>query len=173
MAVITDTFTATLQNVPMMDNHNGVCYARGKYLNAGYTASGSMLNRIHVCKVPAGAVILNWWGVLAGHATGSGTNPSIVIGIADDGSDKSITASSTMLASDSLSASRFFCAHALDAPIQQYCYDISVSDNAANQYKWVMAVITWTSMTNTCTVQVDLVVQYTMDRQIVNLATVT
>lgn len=171
MAVVTHTYTATLQTNPRMANHSGVSFARGRInldFPGAFTLTGSELVRCYVCKIPAGAVILDWWGVIGLPATRTGAGHSIIIGLATNVAATDVTITHTLMsANTSISASAVVGRFTETAAVEGYGLKVSVSDDQQNQHNYVVMTATLNSYSSTDTVSLyaDLTVMYTMDNQ--------
>lgn len=170
MAVNTQTYTATLQNVPMQANHSGLSFARARFNHAVSNTDSSYL-RLYLCKVPHGATIIDWKAVISATDGSQGVCTG-AIGIYD-ASSVDATMTVTLRASEaSISASAVYALGddaggvGLSAP-EGFGYEISVSDNSIVDYKWIGLALTAMGSTSadSRTVYVDFLAIYTMDRQ--------
>lgn len=173
MAVVTHTYTATLQTNPRMANHSGVSFARGRInlafgATGAFSLSGTEVVRCYVCKIPAGATILDWWGVIGLPTTHTGAGHSVVIGLATDVATTDVTITHTLMtANTSISASAVVGRFTATAAVEGYGLKVSVSDDQQNQHNYVVMTATLNSFSGTATASLyaDLTVMYTMDNQ--------
>lgn len=174
MAVVTHTYTATLQTDPIMTNHSGVNFSRGRVeIGIGgaagglFSLTGTELIRLYVCKVPAGAVILDWWGVVNTISTRSGAATSVVLGLTDQNTSTDVTISHTLMAATTSISTSTVLERVRVMDNSGYMHQVSVSDDNANQYSWVTLVVTMNSFSSTAstTIMGDITVMYTMDNQ--------
>lgn len=168
MAVTTATYTATLRVDPMQANVNGVCFARAK--TTIVTTSTSHIERVYLCKIPHGAVIVDGYVSWSNGAdVGTNANPGTLnLGLSEAGSDKTLTFS--MVAASSVSALATVRLPSVSGSLPKL---VSLSSDATNQYKWVvMTANRPTTHTSNATLYADVVIMYTMDRQVENMKTI-
>lgn len=175
---MTVTYTATLQNVPMETRRvGGVNFARSHFTRI-ISRTLSTMARIYLCKIPIGATILNWWGNYHGGPGGASATADTclsVLGITDsdpDGLGTGGTISFTLRNSDTISTSRIIAmgdnlaGAGLTAP-EGFLHTVSRTTTTEQQFKWVELECIWNaaSASQLATVDIDLIVMYTMDRQ--------
>lgn len=174
MAAVTHTYTATLQTDPLMANHSGVSFSRGRIsIPVGptglFSVSGTELVRMYVCKVPAKATVLDWWGVVSTLVTATGGAHSVVIGLTAPADSTDQTISHTLMtANTSISSSAVVGRFTATQAVEGYGLTVSVSDDRATQYNWVTMAMTLNSFSGTAggTLYGDITVMYTMDNQV-------
>lgn len=177
MAVITATYTATLQTNPVMANHNGLSYSRGRANILVTSITDSFLVRIYVCKVPAGATIVNWNGVISGPTTRTNGAGTFILGLSThEAGATDVTITHTMLTAETLSVSTVVGWFSATRAVEGYMREISVSDDKFVRSNYVTMTCTQASHSGTATVTffADITVFYTMDDNVkaANLQTI-
>lgn len=160
MAVTTTTYTATLQSYPMQANATGINFAGARARIT--TSSTSAVCRVYLAKIPHGAVVIDGYVTWANdNSTANAAPGTLNLGIAEAGSDKTLTVS--LITAASVSATAF----ARLAPTSTVMpYKVSVSSDATNQFKWVMATTVRVTHTGNASLEIDLVLMYTMDSSV-------
>lgn len=163
MPTITTTYTAILQTVPMMANATGVSFARGR-IQKSFLPDWTRPTRCFMCRVPAGATILDWWGIVATTPTRTGATHTVTIGFAGSTADTTIT-HTLMEANSSISTSVVVGRFTATAAVEGYGLHISVSDDQQNQYNYLVMMINQGSASVTASISFygDITVMYTMD----------
>jgi hypothetical protein len=158
----------------MAMNASGVSFARGR-IQQSFLPDWNRPVRGYICKVPHGATVIDWWGVVATTPTRTAAAHSMVIGFADANISDSTITHTLMAANTSISVSTVIGRFTAIQAVEGYALTISVSDEQQNQYAYLVMHITQSSASFTLSISFygDITVMYTMEKTISTAGLIT